>query len=177
MNKKAVFILLLVIALLGRVIRIGPNIEFVTAGLILSSMFLGRKYAIFFVLIVMLFSDIIIGNTNIFLFTWSGFLIPAILAAGILNKLKLNKLILGTGLGLTSNIFFYLWTNFGVWALDSWGMYEKSVSGLIRCYINGLPFLKYQMFSTLLALPLGFILVKMLLKYVAKENRATASCY
>lgn len=159
--KKALFVTLFLLAFAGRIFQIGPNVEFVTGALILASIFLGQKYAIWLVMLVMVSTDIILGNTNIFLFTWTGFLIPAIFASRIIKKVKLNKAFVGMGAGVASNIFFFLWTNFGVWALDSWGMYEKNLGGLMGCYINGLPFLRNQIVSTLLLIPLGYYILRL----------------
>ncbi len=61
-------------------------------------------------------------------------------------------------------IVFYIWTNFGVWATDSWGMYSHDLNGLWRCYVNGLPFLKTQMASTCLFVPLAIVMVEFFLK-------------
>jgi hypothetical protein len=166
--KKLILPILLILAVLERtVFDLGPNFEFVTTALILSAFYLGKKQSLLLIFLILLISDSIIGNTNIFIFTWTGFLIPAFFASNIFKKLKLNKILLGTGLGISSNIFFYLWTNFGVWLLDSWGMYPKTIQGLLLSYFNGLPFLKYQLASTLLLLPLTLIVVEVAKKIVA----------
>lgn len=111
-------------------------------------------------------SDLLLGNTNIFLFTWSGFLLPIFLNNKFKNSLATDNWQLvtlkGTGLGFLSNVFFYAWTNLGVWLLDSWGMYPKTLAGLVSCYINGLPFLKTQVESTLLLLPLSLAVCRLL---------------
>ena len=109
----------------------------------------------------MLSTDLILGNTSIFIFTWTGFLIPALAIGKIFYDRKLplpRKALLGTAAGVGSNLFFYFWTNFGVWATDSWDMYSNNLSGLVNSYINGLPFLKLQLTSTLYFVPLGFLI-------------------
>src|SRR3989338_2258626 len=143
-SKYLILIALFIVAFSERVIfDLGPNVELVTAALILSSFYIGRRESFWLTFAIMFFSDLIIGNTNIFIFTWSGFLIPALAVSRLLKKTKPGlKLLSLTGLGLSSNIFFFFWTNFGVWLLDSWGMYSNDLSGLVRCYINALPFLK-----------------------------------
>jgi len=172
--KKLIFPILLVLAVLERtVFDLGPNFEFVTTALILSAFYLGKQKSFLLTFLILLISDRVIGNTNIFIFTWSGFLIPALLASDIFKKVKLNKFVLGTGLGISSNLFFYFWTNFGVWLLDSWGMYPKTLFGLISCYINGLPFLKYQLISTIVLLPLTFVvfeIIKILAIYISSKK-------
>ena len=166
--KKLILPLLLIAAVLERtVFDLGPNFEFITTALILSAFYLGKKQSFLLTFLILLISDFILGNTNIFIFTWSGFLIPALFASNLLKKIKLNKILLGTGLGISSNIFFYLWTNFGVWAFDSWGMYPNSIQGLLQSYINGLPFLKYQIISTLLILPVTFVVFEIVKKILA----------
>lgn len=170
--KKLILPILLIAAILERtVFDLGPNFEFITTALILSAFYLGKKQSILLTFLILLISDTIIGNTNIFVFTWTGFLIPAFFASDVLKKIKLNKILLGTGLGISSNIFFYLWTNFGVWALDSWGMYPNTMQGLTQSYINGIPFLKYQLVSTLLLLPVTFVVFETI-KIIAIQSKS-----
>jgi hypothetical protein len=134
-----------------------PNVELVTATMLLASLY-SRRTAFILTFIVLAVTDVILGNTSIFLFTWSGFLIPALIISSLkIKNLKL-KIPSATLLGIAANLFFYVWTNLGVWVLDSWGMYPKTALGLVSCYINGLPFLKNQLESTLLFVPLVFIL-------------------
>jgi len=143
------------------VFDLGPNIELVTLAMLLSASYLGTEKSLKLVLLILILSDMVIGNTNIFIFTWSGFLIPALLAGKIFMKARFSgskRVLLGSGLGIMANLFFFIWTNFGVWALDNWGMYTNDLGGLIACYINGLPFLKAQLVSTLLFVPIGFSL-------------------
>ena len=158
------FIILFLLAFAERTLfDLGPNIELVTATMLIASAYLGWKRAFFLVLLIMFSTDAILGTTSIFLFTWSGFLIPAFLASFIFKKKKASgsgKVALGTLAGIGSTLFFFLWTNFGVWALDVWGMYSRDLSGLMMSYINGLPFLRLQAISTLLFVPSGFAIVE-----------------
>jgi uncharacterized membrane protein len=170
--KKYLFVILFVLAFLERtVFDLGPNFELITAALILSSFYLGSKKAFWLTFLILATTDTIIGNTSIFLFTWSGFLLPALIVGKFFNEKKSNKIrgvLFGTSLGIGSNLFFFLWTNFGVWLLDQWGMYPKTLPGLIMSYLNGLPFLKYQLTSTLIFVPVGFIAIE-ITKYFIKR--------
>lgn len=175
-TKHILLITLFLIAFLERTaFDLGANIELVTMAMILASFYLGRKEAFWLILAIMATTDRVIGNTPILLFTWSGFLIPAFFIKSGCSKinhylklelrLKLKnilipKLLTLTSLGLTSNVFFYLWTNFGVWLLDTWSMYPKTLQGLVMSYINGLPFLKNQFISSLIFIPLGIIAIE-----------------
>lgn len=178
---------LFLVAFVERVLfDFGPNIELVTMAMILTSFYFGKKESFWLTFTIIALSDIVIGNSNIFLFTWSGFLIPAIFSGNLINKLTnlkssrtttlnfIPKLFSLTLTGLTSNLFFFLWTNFGVWFLDSWNMYPDTTHGLILSYVNALPFLKYQLTSTLGFVPLGFLLTELAIylnqKYQFKEK-------
>jgi hypothetical protein len=168
--KKIYLIALFTLAFLERTaIDLGPNIELVTMAMVLSAYYFGKKESFWLTFAVIVATDRLIGNSNIFFFTWSGFLIPALLASGLLKRLKIlitnhssqfTKKIFTTmslaTVGITANIFFFLWTNFGVWFLDSWNMYPNTFQGLITSYINGLPFLRYQLASTIIFIPLVY---------------------
>ncbi len=172
---NSLFIILFLLAFLERtVFDFGPNIELLTSALVLSSFYFGVKKSFLGILTVMVLSDLIIGNTNIFIFTWSGFLIPAIFLSStvrnlytkynILNTEKIFSVLTLTFSGLSANLFFYFYTNFGVWLLDSWGMYTKDFQGLMFCYINALPFLKNQIVSSLIFIPIGVLMFEYIFK-------------
>jgi hypothetical protein len=170
--RNSLLIILFLIAFLERTIwDLGPNFELITTAMILASFYLGKKEAFWLTFAIISTTDRLIGNSNIFLFTWSGFLIPALLSTKLIKmlipKLKL-KLIPLVSLGLASNLFFYVWTDFGVWLLDSWGMYSKDLLGLVKCYIYALPFLKNQLISSLIFIPIGFMAIECSLHFLKK---------
>jgi len=155
MNKK--IILLLLIVLLGTSFRIFlnekvaiPNFEAITSLSLLSGSFLGGIFGAVSSLLMIFFSDLYLGNTQIYLFTWSAFILIGVLGSIIKNNSK-HYIFKITGLGVLSVLFFYLWTNFGWWLLS--GMYEMNFLGLIKCYIAGLSFLRNQMTSVLIFTP------------------------
>ncbi len=174
LNTKNLFVLLLfTAAFLERVVfDLGPNVELVTAAMILSAYYLGSRQSVLLTMAIMILSDLILGNSRIFIFTWTGFLIPALLASSFGNKLfamhglpnikLLTKTISLTFTSLSANIFFYLWTNFGVWLLSN--MYTKNISGLLMSYINGIPFLKNQFVSSVVFIPVLFVLTESAIK-------------
>ena len=129
----------------------GWNVELVTVEVLLSGIYLGRLWAVAFLVIVMGVSDLYLGNTNIWLFTWSAFLVEGIFGRRIFG---------GVGTAVGVGLWFYGWTNFGVWLLDGWGMYSNDLSGLMQSYINGLPFLKANLMSNLVIVPVGFGVVE-----------------
>jgi len=174
MIKFLTAVILIFVALLERIFfDLGPNVELVTMALVLSSFYLGNKYSSFVVLVILIISDLIIGNSSIFIFTWTGFLLPALFVHKFLSKgNSIKNIFSGTLAGVSTNLFFFLWTNLGVWLLSA--MYPNTAQGLMMSYLNGLLFLKLQLLSTLLFVPLGFTLFetfKLLSKTVLKEYR------
>jgi hypothetical protein len=164
--KKKIILLFFAFAFLERtVVDFGPNIELVTAGMVLASLYLDVKWSIRLTLAVLLLSDAVIGNSSIFVFTWTGFLIPAIFLTKIFRKFitrgGLKRAVVATSGGVGANMFFYIWTNFGVWLLDSWNMYPNTAWGLFSSYVNGLPFLRAQLISTLMFVPIGIFVFEM----------------
>lgn len=164
MNKKFILAgILIILGIASRTIwHLGENVEFVTASALLAASYLGIRWAMGVPLVIMMITDLLIGNTNIFLFTWSGYLFIGCLGyLSHLSDLKSGKKILkATGVGIIAGLWFFLWTNFGVWLLDSWGMYPKTINGLIQAYWYGLPFLKLNLLGNLLFVPLSFLVVE-----------------
>jgi len=162
-NKKRLILASLLI-LLGVAFRtvwhFWPNVEFITAATLLAGAYLGKKWAVIVPFLAMFLSDLILGNTNIFLFTWSAYIVIGYLS-NLSHSDGIGKIVKATGLGIAASFWFYLWTNFGVWLLDSWGMYPKTISGLINCYILALPFLKYNLLGNIIFVPLSFTVVEL----------------
>lgn len=137
------------------VAHIAPNFEFVTALTLTAAALLPRRFAWIVPVAIMFLSDMIIGNTNIYLFTWSGFLFTYFL--GMFNKheqFSFTQLGRMTGLGLISVLFFYFWTNLGVVILSS--MYPLTLAGYGQSLMMALPFLKIQLWSALITVPMVY---------------------
>lgn len=161
--KKILFSsFLIILAILFRTQwHLGPNIEFVTTASFLAATYLGKKWSILVPLLIMVISDKFIGNTSIYLFTWSAFIFIGLTDFWFLKKFGHQRLILKqTGAGLFSSLFFFFYTNFGVWFLDFFGMYPRTFSGLTQCYFNGLPFLKNNLLGNLFFIPISFFLIE-----------------
>jgi hypothetical protein len=160
MNKKNILSILILITLgvLSRtVLHINNNLEFVTAFTLAAAYFIkDKKYALFTTLGILIISDLIIGNTNIVLFTWSGFLFAALVGFALRNSNIKNRAVVGLVGGITATIIFYLWTNFGVVVMTT--MYAKNILGLMQSYQNGLPFLFNQLIGNIIIVPLVFII-------------------
>ena len=154
---------LIVLGVLSRTtLHIQNNVEFVTAFSLASIYFFKNKYlAIASTLGILFISDLFIGNSSIFLFTWSGFLLGAIVFK--IFKTKPTNLFLTATFGaVLSTIIFFLWTNLGVVLLTT--MYTKDLAGILQSYINAVPFVVNQLIGNLIIVPAVFIVFDLLYK-------------
>ncbi len=162
------FLLVGVVALLAVAERVwfdlGANVELVTSVSILSGMYLRGSYKFLVPLGVMYVSDLVLGMGMISLFTWSGFVVMVYLSS-LLRRIE-SLFWRGLGSGVLGNLVFFGWTNFGVWLTEKYGMYTNDLSGLMMSYWRGLPFLRLQLVSTLLFLPVLILLVEEVLALV-----------
>lgn len=134
-----------------------PNIETITAVTVIAAALLGGPWGAVVGLISVAISDILIGNTSILLYTWSGWVLVG--GAALLARYrgqKTSRAVLAiTGTGLLGNMIFFVWTNFGVWHIGD--LYQHTWSGLVECYIAAIPFLRNQLISTLIFVPAGSV--------------------
>ena len=162
MNKAKITIALvmIVIGVVGRFVLVSyagiPNLEIITVLALIAGIYLGGVYAVAVPLSVIFLSDLVIGNTYIFIFTWTAFAMIGLFGYAS-RKVSLPKVGLGWKksviLALLSSIFFYVYTNFGWWLMS--GMYEYSLSGIIRCYYMAIPFFRNNLVGNLIFVPIG----------------------
>jgi hypothetical protein len=154
------------------------NVEPITFATLLAGALLGGGWGLFVPLSIVAITDIFLGNSPILYFTWSAWATIG-LSGLILRKSKKEKFSFGfkmTALGIGASLFFYLWTNFGVWLLGD--LYPKTFEGLVLCYIMGLPFLKLNLLGNLVIISVGsFWLVIILRVYqVLKVHKIHKVC-
>lgn len=88
-------------------------------------------------ILAMILSDFVIGFHDQWMSVYGCIFIIAVMSRWINSSLRWSRLV---ATSFSSSIFFFLVTNFEVWARS--GMYAKNASGLIECYVMGLPFLQ-----------------------------------
>lgn len=162
MCKLVLSALLVLLAASERLwLDLGPNVELITVSSLLAAVYLGGRYGAGVALVSLAISDYFLGNTRIFLFTWSAFLVIAT-ASTVLRRYKAQReerfLVLPAIAGIYSMggaLFFYAWTNFGVWLIS--GMYAPTLQGLLMSYYMALPFLKWHLLSNIVIMPVGFV--------------------
>ena len=86
-------------------------------------------------------SDIFIGFHSTTFFTWG-----SVLIIGLVTKFFKNNIFLRLIGVVSASLIFFIFTNFGVWVLGSYGY---SYEGLITCYIAAIPFYTNTLLSTL----------------------------
>lgn len=129
----------------------------VAAIALLSGLLLGGYYTLLVPLGVLFLSDLYYGNTSIFLFTWSGFVLVGLLGYFAKKRVPftIKSIFPVMGLGIGSVLLYDFWTNFGCWLI--W--YPATPNGFLTCYILALPFTIWHILSILLVLPLLYLSV------------------
>jgi hypothetical protein len=159
--KKEIFpISLILILALARLIPHPPNFTPIIAVAIMSGYFFKNINLSFLALIVaMLVSDLFIGFYENVIFVYASLLLITFIFYKISNKINFKNLFI---CGFAGSLIFFVVSNFGVWALGGLGVndlaYEKSLEGLIECYILAIPFFGNTFLSTVIfAYPAIFI--------------------
>ena len=147
-TKKVFVVLLLVLLAVSERLwfDLGPNVELVTLASVLAGLYLGSLWPVAVPLLALAITDRLLGNSLSFLFVWSAY---AFLGAYLTRHPKTNVFILA----IAFPVFFFLWTNFGVWLEGLW--YPRNFAGLASCFVAALPFFKNHLLSNLVILPLG----------------------
>ena len=146
-----------------------PNLEFVTVAAVMAAIMLGARWAIIVPLLSMIVSDLIIGNSAIFMFTWGAF---AVTGAGAIILKKLNnqpgkQIAASAGFAVVSSFAFFAITNFGVWAQ---GWYPATFAGLTQSYIMAIPFYRTMIIGNLIIIPAAVGLYQLIRARQATKN-------
>ncbi|MCL2089731.1 MAG: hypothetical protein FWH11_00645 [Micrococcales bacterium] len=144
-----------------------PNVELVTSSAVILALTLGIRWkaAALGPLAVVIISDLILGNSQVYLFTWSAWLVIGIFAIVARRLIDRHRFLGGVGFALVSSTWFFLWTNFGVWALWRGTFYSVDASGLISCYAAGIPFYRNMLLANLALVPLSALLAGRLMDH------------
>lgn len=158
-NSKLRFAFLAGLILLAAATRILPhphNVTPIGAMALLGAAYLNRKYlALLVPLLALWLSNLALDNL-VYAPYYEGFVWfsqPAVFIAFVLivglGWLLLKKVtplrLLGASLG--ASVLFYLVSNFGTWI--GGGIYPQTFSGLMSCYIAGLPFFRNTLMGDL----------------------------
>ena len=119
-----------------------------------------KRLAMTLIVIAQLLSDFFIGFYDTMIFVYGTYMLIALLAFKYMIAINFYKVLSSS---VVASIIFYITTNFGVWfAMD---LYPATTSGLIACYIAGIPFLKSMTLSTVIFSTTLFVLFKVVKNY------------
>ena len=132
-------LLALVLIALAAALRIAPHPwNFTPVGamaLFAGATLKNRPLAFLFPLLALFVGDIFIGFHKLIPIVYASFLINVAIGLWLRDRRTVTRISLATLLGATQ---FFLITNFAVWQFL--GGYTHSATGLLACYIAGIPF-------------------------------------
>jgi hypothetical protein len=132
-------LLALVMIVLAAILRIAPhpwNFTPVGAIALFAGAFLkDRRLAFLFPLLALFVGDIFIGFHKLIPMVYASFLINVAIGLYLRDRRTVTRISLATLLGA---IQFFLITNFAVWQFLTG--YAHNTTGLLTCYIAGIPF-------------------------------------
>jgi len=155
-KKFSLIVALIALAVIWRVInhnlQLAPNLELVTVVSVLAAVIIGWKAALIVPISSMVLSDLIIGNSSIFIYTWGSFVIIGLGALLLrkLNKKPKSQILYSAVFAFTSSFLFFAVTNFGVWAQ---GWYPATWSGITNCFMMAIPFYRTMLIGNIVLIP------------------------
>ena len=166
LKKEEIFpISLILILTFSRLIPHPPNFTPIIAMAIMSGYFFRNIYlSLFVMLFSMLLADVFIGFYYNMIFVYLTLFLITFIFFNISNKIKSKNLLICS---LTGSLIFFIFSNFGVWFLGN--LYEKSLTGLVECYILAIPFFLNTLLSTIFFSYSSFIFFNIFEKKLFKK--------
>ena len=102
-----------------------------------GAQFASKRAAFLLPLSALFLGDLVLGLHKLVPFVYGCFALTVCLGFWVRQNRSASRIVIAS---LTSAIVFFLVTNFSVWAC--FDTFPKNVSGLMECYVAGLPFLR-----------------------------------
>ncbi|MBE1877249.1 DUF6580 family putative transport protein [Myceligenerans pegani] len=157
--RPAVAVAVVALAVVWRLVRADlgapPNLELITAATFFAAVILRHRAAVLVPFAAAAVSDALLGNTSILLFTWTAWAVIGLGALLVRRTTGWRRLGAAFGLGIGGSVWFFLWTNFGVWLQTRGTFYAPGPDGLLASYVAGLPFFRTMLLGNLVLLPLA----------------------
>ncbi len=147
-EKNIILTIIVVLAVLSRLIDHPSNFTPVFALALFSAVcFANEKLALFIPFSVMFISDLFIGLSSLNIVVYFTFGISYIIGYFFLKKNPgIVRIIMAS---VAVSTIFFIVSNFYVWALDPFSLYEKTYTGFIQCYTMALPFFRNSLLGDL----------------------------
>lgn len=156
--RPALVVALAALAVVWRLVRADlgapPNLELVTAATFAATILMRSRWAFVVPLAVTVVSDVVLGNTAIALFTWSAWLVVGLGSLLARRTSGWRRVGAGAVFGVAGSLWFFAWTNLGVWLQGRGVWYPAGADGLVASYVAGLPFLRTMLLGNLVLVPL-----------------------
>lgn len=173
LKKIIIASILIAIAVAWRIVNhnygLAPNLELVTMVSVLAAVIIGLRAAIAVPLATMVISDMIIGNSSIFIFTWSSFAVIG-LCAMLLRKFNdkpKTQILSSVGFAIASSFLFFFVTNLGVW-LQGW--YPATMAGLVNCFTLAVPFYRTMLIGNMIIVPSAILAWQVIRSYQSAHS-------
>lgn len=157
--RPTVVVFVVVAAVMWRLVKddLGapPNLELSTAAAFLAAVLLRNRVAAFAPLVVVAVSDLVLGNSAVLLFTWTAWAAIGLASLWARRTSGARRFGAALGFGVGGSVFFFLWTNFGVWLGAEGTYYSAGLDGLVASYVAGVPFLRPMLVGNLVLLPMA----------------------
>ena len=120
-----------------RLIPHWPNFTPIAAIALFGGSYLEKKHLAFIIpLAAMFISDLILGLHQWMLVVYASFAVVVFIGMLLKGRVKVGSVMLAS---VVSSLVFFIITNFATWIGSPF--YPQTATGLIECYIAGLPFL------------------------------------
>lgn len=157
--RPALAVLLVAGAVVWRLVKndLGApqNLELTTAAAFAAAGLLRHRLAMLAPLAVVAASDVLLGNSSVLVFTWTAWAVVGVGAWWAGRVRGGARFVSALGFGVAGSLFFYLWTNAGVWWIGRGTFYPQGLDGLLASYAAGLPFLRTMLLGNLVLVPLA----------------------
>lgn len=132
-----------------------PNLELITAATFFAAVLLRHRAAVLVPFAAAAVSDALLGNTSILVFTWTAWAVIGLGALLARRTTGWRRYAAALGVGVGGSVWFFLWTNLGVWLQARGTFYTAGLDGLAASYVAGLPFFRTMLLGNLILVPLA----------------------
>ena len=127
---------MIVFAALTRLLPHPPNATAVGAiALFAGAQLADRRLAFLVPLVALFLTDLVLGLHQGMAFVYACVAAMVLVGQRLGDRASVVKL---AGASMAGSVLFFVVTNFGVFLFD--GLYDKSLAGLVECYVMAIPF-------------------------------------
>lgn len=162
--KLMIAITIILFAVFSRLIPHPPNFSPITAVALFSAVYIDKKFAVAISLVAMVVSDFFTGYHALVPVVYGCFLIITLSGFYLKKHKTIRNIVIFT---LSSSVFFFIVTNFFVWAQ---GYYGYTFNGLMECYVMAIPFFKNTILGDFLYTGVMFGLIELVSILIRKNS-------